>query len=111
VGLKWFPTERSCLLKQSSFTKSVQTFSFQLLRPLYDESNGGDGYVSIEVGPELARDAEGTLAEARKLHKAVGQPNLLVKVPATQEGIEPIRVLTSEGISVNVTVCVSLCCW
>jgi transaldolase len=70
--------------------------------------------VSIEVGPELARDAEGTLAEARKLHKAVGQPNLLVKVPATQEGVEPIRVLTSEGISVNVTVggrCRSLCCW
>lgn len=76
----------------------------QLLRPLYDESDGGDGYVSIEVGPELARDSEGTLAEARKLHAAVGQPNLLVKVPATQEGIEPIRVLTSEGVSVNVTV-------
>jgi len=82
--------------------------ALKLLRPLYDESNGGDGYVSIEVGPELARDAEGTLAEARKLHKAVGQPNLLVKVPATQEGIEPIRVLTSEGISVNVTLIFSL---
>ncbi|GAQ78807.1 transaldolase [Klebsormidium nitens] len=82
--------------------------ALKLLRPLYDESDGGDGYVSIEVGPELARDSERTLAEARKLHAVVGQPNLLVKVPATQEGIEPIRVLTSEGISVNVTLIFSL---
>ncbi|KQT61652.1 transaldolase [Methylobacterium sp. Leaf456] len=74
-----------------------------VLRRVYDTSDGADGYVSLEVSPYLALDTEETLTEARRLHKAVGRDNLMVKVPATPAGIPAIRQLTSEGISVNVT--------
>ena len=74
-----------------------------ILRPVYDETKMRDGYVSLEVSPFLARDTEGTLKDARRLWKAVNRPNLLVKVPATQEGIPAIEQLISEGINVNVT--------
>ncbi len=74
-----------------------------VLRKVYDTSDGADGYVSLEVSPYLALDTEETLAEARRLHKAVARDNLMVKVPATSAGIPAIRQLTSEGISVNVT--------
>ena len=71
--------------------------------PLYDESEGGDGYVSLEVSPNLARDTAGTIREARALFAAVDRPNLMIKVPATPEGIPAIKQLISEGINVNVT--------
>jgi transaldolase/glucose-6-phosphate isomerase len=74
-----------------------------LFAPLYAESAGGDGYVSLEVSPRLARDTDGTLRDARRLHKAVGRPNVMIKVPATPEGIPAIRQLIGEGINVNVT--------
>ncbi|MDP4003219.1 bifunctional transaldolase/phosoglucose isomerase [Methylobacterium sp. NEAU K] len=74
-----------------------------VLRPVYEASDGADGYVSLEVSPYLALDTEATLAEARRLHSAVARDNLMVKVPATREGIPAIRQLTSEGISINVT--------
>ncbi len=74
-----------------------------VLRPVYEASDGADGYVSLEVSPYLALDTQETLAEARRLHKAVSRDNLMVKVPATPEGIPAIRQLTSEGISINVT--------
>ncbi|MFD0937674.1 bifunctional transaldolase/phosoglucose isomerase, partial [Methylobacterium trifolii] len=74
-----------------------------VLRPVYEASDGADGYVSLEVSPYLALDTEATLAEARRLHQAVGRENLMVKVPATPEGIPAIRQLISEGISINVT--------
>ena len=74
-----------------------------VLRPVYEASDGADGYVSLEVSPYLALDTEETLAEARRLHKAVSRDNLMVKVPATPQGIPAIRQLTSEGISINVT--------
>lgn len=74
-----------------------------VLRRVYDTSDGADGYVSLEVSPYLALDTEETLAEARRLHKAVARDNLMVKVPATPAGIPAIRQLTAEGISVNVT--------
>ncbi len=64
----------------------IQT-ACDLFAPLYAESNGGDGYVSLEVSPNLARDTEGTIREARTLFAAVGRPNLMIKVPATPEGI------------------------
>jgi len=79
-----------------------------ILRPLYDESNGGDGYISLEVSPTLARDTEGTIADARRYHKAVDRPNVMIKVPATPEGIPAIKQLISEGINVNVTLMFSL---
>ncbi|MDP4024326.1 bifunctional transaldolase/phosoglucose isomerase [Methylobacterium sp. NEAU 140] len=74
-----------------------------VLRPVYEASDGADGYVSLEVSPYLALDTEATLAEARRLHRAVSRDNLMVKVPATPEGIPAIRQLIGEGISINVT--------
>lgn len=74
-----------------------------LMRPMYDETDGLDGYVSLEVNPHLARDTEGTLEEARRLWGKVDRPNLFIKVPATTEGLPAIEQLISEGINVNVT--------
>src|SRR6185503_15548440 len=74
-----------------------------LPRPVYDASNGRDGYVSLEVSPLLAHDTEGTLKEARRLWKTVGRENLMIKVPGTPEGIPAVSELISEGINVNVT--------
>ncbi len=72
-------------------------------RPLYDETDGKDGYVSLEVSPRLARDTQGTIKEARHLWSALNRPNVFIKVPGTAEGLPAIRQLISEGISVNVT--------
>ena len=74
-----------------------------VLRPVYEQSDGADGYVSLEVSPYLALDTEETLDEARRLHKTVARDNLMVKVPATPAGIPAIRALTADGISINVT--------
>jgi len=74
-----------------------------MLRPVYDSSNRKDGYVSLEVSPYLARDTQGTLAEARRLWKAVDRPNVMIKVPGTAEGIPAIEQLVSEGLNINVT--------
>jgi transaldolase/glucose-6-phosphate isomerase len=79
-----------------------------VLHPVFDATHGGDGYVSLEVSPKLARDAAGTLTDARRLHAAVNRPNLFIKVPATREGIPAIRQLLSEGINVNVTLMFSM---
>jgi len=73
------------------------------LKPVYQSTSRRDGYVSLEVSPFLARDTEGTLKEARRLWKAVGRENLMVKVPGTAEGIPAFRQLISEGININVT--------
>jgi len=73
------------------------------LRSVYDELQGADGYVSLEVSPYLARDTEGTIAEAQRLWTDVGRDNLMVKVPGTHEGVPAIRALISQGISINVT--------
>ncbi len=74
-----------------------------VLRKLYDATNCRDGYVSFEVSPYLAHDTQGTIEEARRLWKAVGRENLMVKVPATPEGIPAIEQLIGEGININVT--------
>jgi transaldolase len=79
-----------------------------VLRPVYDETAGGDGYASLEVSPHLARDTQGSIAEARRLWRAVQRPNLMIKIPSTPEGIPAIEQLTSEGINVNVTLMFSL---
>jgi len=73
------------------------------LRPVYQATKRRDGYVSLEVSPYLARDTEATLKEARRLWKAVGRENLMVKVPGTKEGIPAFQQLISEGININVT--------
>jgi transaldolase len=72
-------------------------------RALYDQSDGEHGYVSLEVNPHLARYAQRTTEEARRLWKAVDRPNLFIKVPGTREGLEAIEQLVAEGINVNVT--------
>ena len=73
------------------------------LRPLWDESDAGDGFVSIEVNPKLAHDTDATIAEARRLWSTLQRPNIMIKVPATDEGLPAIRTLIGEGINVNVT--------
>ena len=73
------------------------------LRPVYVSSKRRDGYVSLEVSPYLARDTQATIDEARRLWKAVGRENLMIKVPGTVEGLPAFQQLTSEGINVNVT--------
>jgi len=75
---------------------------------VYEESQGADGYVSIEVSPHLARDTERTISQARRIIAAIGRRNVLVKVPATTEGIPAIEVLIAEGINVNVTLLFSI---
>ena len=72
-------------------------------RPLYDKTDGHDGYVSLEVNPHLAHNATGTIEEGRRLWGMLGRPNVFIKVPATTEGLSAIQELTSEGINVNVT--------
>ncbi len=79
-----------------------------ILRPVYDSSGGTDGFVSIEVAPALAHDTDGTIAMARNLHQRIDQPNVLVKIPATPEGVPAIRQMISEGRSINVTLIFSI---
>ena len=79
-----------------------------LLRPVWEQTDGRDGYVSIEVDPNLAHDTEATVLEATQLHAAIARPNLLVKIPATEAGIGAIEEMTARGRSINVTLIFSL---
>ena len=79
-----------------------------VLRPVYDQTSGADGYVSLEVSPHLAHDTTGSITEARRLWQAVERPNLMIKIPATPEGIPAIEQLTCEGINVNITLMFSM---
>jgi transaldolase len=74
-----------------------------IFRPTWDRLGGRDGYVSLEVSPRLAMDTDGTVAEARRLWRAVDRPNLMIKVPGTRPGTPAIRQLIGEGININVT--------
>ena len=79
-----------------------------ILRPVHDASDGIDGYVSIEVSPLLARDTAGTAAAAKHLHDLIDQPNLLIKIPGTAEGLPAIEDMIAAGVSVNVTLLFSV---
>jgi transaldolase len=79
-----------------------------IFRPVYDATGGDDGFVSIEVGPHLARDTQGTIAEARRLWSSCGRPNVMVKIPGTAEGVPAIRQCLSEGININITLLFSV---
>lgn len=79
-----------------------------LFLPVWEEADGGDGFVSIEVNPNLARDAAGTIREAARLHHAVGRPNCMVKIPGTKEGLRAIEETLAAGIPVNITLLFSI---
>ncbi|ABG99321.1 transaldolase (plasmid) [Rhodococcus jostii RHA1] len=79
-----------------------------ILRPVYDTSGGTDGFVSIEVAPELARDTDATIAAAGRLHERIARPNVFVKIPATAEGIPAIADMIGKGVSINITLIFSL---
>jgi transaldolase len=82
--------------------------ALDVFAPVYEESNGADGFVSVEVDPGLAHDATGTLHAARQLHERIGRLNVMIKIPATKEGLPAIRTMIAEGRSVNVTLIFSL---
>jgi len=82
--------------------------ALSILRPVYDKSDGLDGYVSVEVDPGLARNSAATVAAARDLHQRIDEPNVYIKIPATAEGLGPIQTMISEKRSVNVTLIFSL---
>lgn len=79
-----------------------------ILRPVYDRTNGIDGYVSIEVPPLIATDTTSTITEARRYHAAIGRPNVMIKIPGTPEGLPAVEQMISEGISINVTLLFSV---
>lgn len=91
-----------------SLTTADVAEAARLFRPVYDATNGEDGRVSIEVAPPLAHDAEGTVAAAKTLWQRVGEPNALIKIPATEAGLRAISETIAAGISVNVTLVFSL---
>lgn len=80
----------------------------QVFRPVYEESGGNDGFVSIEVRPKLAHDAQGSIEEAHRLWQACNLPNVMVKIPGTKEGLEAIRACLASGININVTLLFSV---
>ena len=84
------------------------TTACDLLRPVWERTEAGDGYVSIEVDPDLASDTEATIAQATHFHEAIARPNLLVKIPATDAGVPAIEEMTARGYAINVTLIFSL---
>jgi transaldolase/glucose-6-phosphate isomerase len=79
-----------------------------VLRPVYDASGGADGFVSIEPPPQLTRDTGGTVAEARRIWRAIGRPNVMIKVVGSRDGVPAVETLIAEGINVNITLIFSL---
>ncbi len=115
-GTKEYDSEIAALVKkgfsdaavlEGLFTNDIR-LSADILSPVYKETNGADGFVSIEVRPALARNADETIKEARRLHALIKKPNIMIKVPATAEGIEAVEELTFEGCNVNVTLLFSV---
>jgi transaldolase len=84
------------------------TLACERFLPLYYETHGGDGYVSIEVSPRVARDTQSSIEEAERLWRAVSRPNLMVKIPGTQEGLAAIEHCLAEGLNINITLLFSV---
>jgi transaldolase len=99
LGTQGLPTGE---IYERIVVRDIQDSADKLL-PVYKSTKRRDGYVSLEVSPTLARDTQGTIEEARRLWKAVNRHNIMIKVPGTPEGVEPVRRLTSEGLNINIT--------
>jgi transaldolase len=116
MGGQEYDTTISGLIKQGK--SSAQIFdalaiediqrACDLFRSVYDKTQGADGFVSLEVNPQLARDTKSTLEEARRLFKAVARPNVMIKIPGTQEGLPSIEQAIGEGININITLIFAL---
>lgn len=106
LPLAWAGWEAEAIFWQLA-VEDIQA-ACDLFLPLYEETQGGDGYVSLEVHPGLAYDAEGTLVQVRNLWQRVARPNLMIKIPATRPGLLAIRRAIAEGINVNVTLIFSI---
>lgn len=100
-------TQNDEQIYQTLAVKAVQETADQF-KPVYEEAMGQDGFVSIEVSPLLAYETQKTIDEGKLLHKLVGRKNIMIKVPATKQGLPAIEALTAEGICVNVTLIFSL---
>jgi transaldolase len=87
--------------------KDVQD-ACDILKPIYDQSKGIDGFVSLEVSPYLARDTEGSMNEARRLYKSVNRANCYIKIPGTKEGVPAIEQMLYEGVNINITLLFSI---
>jgi transaldolase/glucose-6-phosphate isomerase len=105
--LKKDPHTGSRTLYEKLVVEDIQMVA-DVLRPVYDETDGRDGFVSLELSPTLAYDTEGSLREARYFWKLVDRPNIMLKVPATKDGIPVIETLISEGVNVNITLMFSM---
>ena len=88
-------------------TKDIED-ALAILRPVFDDSDGLDGFVSLELAPELARETEASIAAARHLHETIAEPNLYVKIPGTAEGVPAIQQMISEGRNINITLIFSI---
>ena len=82
--------------------------ALRVLRPVYDESGGCDGFVSLELSPALARDTATSTADARRFHETIGEPNLMVKIPGTAEGLPAVQQMIAEGRNINITLIFSV---
>jgi len=92
---------------ESLAIRDIRTVADMLL-PIYERANRQDGFVSLEVSPDLAHDTEATLAEARRFWKMVDRPNLMIKIPATPEGLPAVRQTLTEGMNINITLIFSI---
>ena len=104
----WYDFIRRDLYQGPELAVADVRAAADIFRPVYDKSGGDDGFVSIEVGPKLARDTQGTIVEARRLWSSCGRPNVMVKIPGTAEGVPAIRQCLSEGININITLLFSV---
>lgn len=103
VKKKTSPIDAYWAMVRSDIDAALDVFA-----PVHTATGGGDGFVSVEVDPTLAHDSAGTLAAARELHERIARPNVMIKIPATKEGLPAIRTMIAEGRSVNVTLIFSL---
>jgi transaldolase len=103
-------TAAGCPLEDAYWQLVVDdvTAAVAVLRPVFESSDGTDGFASVEVAAEIARDTQATLAAARALHERIDAPNLFVKIPATAEGVPAVQAMIAEGRSINITLIFSL---